>query len=201
MKGVLDQQLLERIEKDVRSHLSHKPKRLAHTLSVAECAASLALIYDVNESLARAAGLLHDWDKADSAEKVVARSRALGIDLGVDLELVQPLLHGILAARELPARYPELPEEVFRAIAVHTTASERMSPLDMVVFVADGIEPLRPATPGIEAVRALVGKASLEDLFWKSFTGGIVYVIEGGRYLYPGTIDVYNSIAARRARS
>ena len=200
MKCALDQQLLERIEKDVREHLSHKSKRLAHTLSVAECAVSLARVYDVDESLARAAGLLHDWDKADSVEKVVSRSRALGIDLGVDLDLVQPLLHGILAARELPARYPELPEEVFRAIAVHTTASEQMSPLDMVVFVADGIEPLRPGTPGIEAVRALVGKASLEDLFWKSFTGGIEYVIEGGRYLYPGTIDVYNSIAARRAR-
>ena len=200
MKCALDQQLLERIEKDVREHLSHKSKRLAHTLSVAECAASLARVYDVDESLARVAGLLHDWDKADSAEKVVSRSRALGIDLGVDLDLVQPLLHGILAARELPARYPELPEEVFRAIAVHTTASEQMSPLDMVVFVADGIEPLRPGTPGIEAVRALVGEASLEDLFWKSFTGGIEYVIEGGRYLYPGTIDVYNSIAARRAR-
>ena len=80
------------------------------------------------------------------------------------------------------------------------TKTEQMSPLDMVVFVADRIEPLRPGTPGIEAVRALVGKASLEDLFWKSFTGGIEYVIEGGRYLYPGTIDVYNSIAARRAR-
>ena len=25
-------------------------------------------------------------------------------------------------------------------------------------------------------------------------------MIEGARYLYPGTIDVYNAIAARRAR-
>ena len=83
---------------------------------------------------------------------------------------------------------------------MHTTAAKHMSALDMVVFVADGIEPLRPSTPGIEAVRSLVGRASLEDLFWMSFTGGIEYVIEGGRYLYPGTVDVYNSIAARRAR-
>ena len=32
-----------------------------------------------------------------------------------------------------------------------------------------------------------------------SFVGGIVYVLEGGRYLYPGTIEVYNALAARRA--
>lgn len=28
--------------------------------------------------------------------------------------------------------------------------------------------------------------------------GGITYVLEGGRYLYPGTIDTYNSLAAAR---
>ena len=60
-------------------------------------------------------------------------------------------------------------------------------------------EPLRPDTPGIERSRSLVGVASLDDLFWESFVGGIVYVLEGGRYLYPGTIEVYNALAARRA--
>ena len=40
----------------------------------------------------------------------------------------------------------------------------------------------------------------MDDLFWESFVGGITYVLEGGRYLYPGTIEVYNALAARRAR-
>ena len=44
-----------------------------------------------------------------------------------------------------------------------------------------------------------MGKASLDDLFWEAFVGGVVYVLEGGRYLYPGTVDVYNELAARRA--
>ena len=199
MTGALSHELLARIEGDVRAHLAAKPKRLAHTLSVAETASRLASAYGVDATLAVAAGLLHDWDKAESPSELVRRARAQGVDLGVELDLVRPLLHGILAARELPARYPELPREVFRAIEVHTTAAEELSPLDMVVFVADVIEPLRPATPGIERVRSLVGASSLEDLFWASFTGGIVYVLEGGRYLYPGTVDVYNAIAARRA--
>ena len=73
-----------------------------------------------------------------------------------------------------------------------------MSPLDQALFVADGIEPLRPATPGIQMVRELVGKAPLGEVFWTSFVGGITYVLEGGRYLYPGTIDTYNSLAAAR---
>ena len=84
--------------------------------------------------------------------------------------------------------------------SVHTSAAAEMSPLDMVLFVADGIEPLRPATKGISRVRSLVGKASLDDLFWESFVGGIIYVLEGGRYLYPRTLDVYNVLASNRTR-
>lgn len=191
--------LLDRIRADVTERLSAKPRRLAHSISVADTAERLALTYGVDPFLARAAGLLHDWEKASSVPEQLARARELGIDLGVDLELVHPLLHGIIASRTLPARYPELPPEVWRAIEVHTTAAVLMGPLDQVLFVADGIEPLRPDTPGILRSRALVGEASLDDLFWASFVGGIVYVLEGGRYLYPGTVDVYNALAALRA--
>lgn len=193
------QALLAKLEQDVRAQLSSKPKRLAHSLSVAACAESLALTYGVDPFLARAAGLLHDWDKVLPHGELLRRARELDIDMGVDLDLVEPLLHGMVASRELPARYPELPDEVWHAIDVHTTAAADMSDLDMVLFVADGIEPLRPATPGIERTRSLVGKAPLADVFWDSFVGGITYVLEGGRYLYPGTIGVYNALVAVRA--
>ena len=192
------QGLLARIESAVRVQLAPKPKRLAHSLSVAHCCEGLALTYGVDPFCARAAGLLHDWDKVVPAGELVSRARGLGIDMGVDLELVEPLLHGIVAARELPDVFPELPHEVWRAVEVHTTAAAAMSPLDQALFVADGIEPLRPATPGIQMVRELVGKVPLEEVFWTSFVGGITYVLEGGRYLYPGTIDTYNSLAAAK---
>lgn len=191
--------LAGRIEADVREHLAAKPRRLAHSLSVAETAERYALTYGVDPFLARCAGLLHDWEKARGGREQEGLARELGIEFGVDLSLVRPLLHGPIAARTLPGRYPELPASVWRAIEVHTVAAPDMSPLDEVLFVADGLEPLRPATPAIERERALVGVASLDDLFWESFVGGIAYVLEGGRYLYPGTVDVYNQLAARRA--
>ena len=191
--------LLDRLRRDSSDHLAKKPRRLAHSLSVAKTAERLAVLYGVDPFLAHAAGILHDWEKASSAGDQLAHARELGIDLGVDLELVHSLLHGIIAARVLPERYPELPPSVWRAIEVHTSAAAHMTPLDQVIFVADGIEPLRPSTPGIERTRSLVGKASLDDLFWESFVGGIIYVLRGGRYLYPGTIEVYNALASERA--
>lgn len=191
---------ISRVQGDLRNHMrAVKPRRYEHSLSVAETAQKLALLYDVDPFEARVAGILHDWDKVLPDEELLRRSQERGIDLGVDLELVLPLLHGILAARELPEIYPELSRDVLVAIERHTTAAVDMTPLDMVVFVADGIEPLRRSCPNIDRVRAMVGKSSLEDLFWNSFAGGISYVVDTRRYLYPGTIEIYNELVRRRA--
>lgn len=190
---------IARLEGDLKVQLAKKPKRLGHSLGVAHTAEKLALLYGADPFLARCAGTLHDWHKALSQDEVVARARELGIDMGVDLKLVAPLLHGIVTSIELPPRYPELPDEVWHAISVHTTAAPSMSALDEVLFVADGIEPGRPSTPGIEATRELVGTVSLDDVFWESFVGGIIYVLRGSRYLWPGTINTYNSLAKARA--
>ncbi len=191
---------IKRIEGDVRKQLAPKPRRLAHSLSVARTAEHLACLYDVDPYLARVSGLLHDWDKVVPRDELIRRAERLGIDLGVPLEKAEPLLHGMVAARELPDQYPHLPERVWHAIACHTSAAEDMDSLDMVLFVADGIEPLRRESDGIARTRAMVGEASLEDVFWNAFVGGIVYVLEGGRYLLPRTIDIYNSLARTRAR-
>ncbi len=191
---------IAQVEADVAVQLSSKPKRLAHSLSVATTAESLALMYGADPFLARVAGLLHDWDKVVPDDELIARARALELDFeGADYADVKPLLHGCVAARDLPELYPELPDEVWHAISVHTIGGYEMGPLDKVLFVADGIEPLRPASKGIEETRSLVGRVSLDDLFWNSFVGGIVYVLKGGRHLYEGTIRIYNALAAKRS--
>lgn len=189
-----------RLEHDLGERMSARPQRLAHSLSVAYTAEEMALLYGVDAFQARVAGILHDWDKALTTEELKADAHAMGIDLGVDMSLVIPLLHGLTAARRLRSSYPELPEPVFAAIERHTMAAVEMAPLDQVLFVADGIEPLRGDAKGIREVRELVGVASLGELFWRSFVGGIVYVLETNRYLYPGTLEIYNALALRRAQ-
>ena len=187
-------------ENAARVQLAPKPKRLAHSLSVGLTAERLAAIYGVEPYLARVAGILHDWEKVLPARESIARASGLGIELGVELALVEPLLHGMIAARELPERFPELPDDVWQAIDRHTLGNAHMSPLDMVVFVADGIEPLRRPADAIKRQRKLVGKASLSDLYWECFSDGVSYVIETRRYLYPGTLSIYNDIVLERAQ-
>lgn len=191
---------IEGYENAARVQLAPKPKRLAHSLSVGLTAERLAAIYGVEPYLARVAGILHDWEKVLPARESIARASGLGIELGVELALVEPLLHGMIAARELPERFPELPDDVWQAIDRHTLGNAHMSPLDMVVFVADGIEPLRKPADAIKRQRKLVGKASLSDLYWECFSDGVSYVIEMRRYLYPGTLSIYNDIVLERAQ-
>lgn len=191
---------IEGYENAARVQLAPKPKRLAHSLSVGLTAERLAAIYGVEPYLARVAGILHDWEKVLPARESIARASGLGIELGVELALVEPLLHGMIAARELPERFSELPDDVWQAIDRHTLGNAHMSPLDMVVFVADGIEPLRKPADAIKRQRKLVGKASLSDLYWECFSDGVSYVIETRRYLYPGTLSIYNDIVLERAQ-
>jgi len=180
----------------VRRQVSTK-KRRAHSLSVADAPRESCRHLRSRSLLARVSGILHDWCKALSKEDVIRRATELGVDLGVDLRLVQPLLHGIVAAEELPGIYPELPPEVFRAIRLHTTGAVDMTPLDMVVFVR-WHRAAQAALRGCREGSLARGNGFPRRPLLGVFVGGIVYVIEGGRYLYPGTIEIYNALALRR---
>lgn len=184
------------IEQALRDHMWRaKPRRYEHSLSVARTAEEMALRYGQNPFEARVAGTLHDWDKVLSNDEQLALARRQGVDLGVDLELVCPLLHGVTAAGHLREEFPELSDAVLRAISLHTLGSVDMHPLDMVVFVADAIEPLRPSDEGIDQVRVLVRDgAPLADAYTACFCSGVEYVIHTRRYLYPQTLDIYNHL-------
>ena len=191
---------IKQLEADLAERLGSKSRRFAHSLSVAQESERLALIYDVDPYPCRVAGILHDWDKVLSPNEQIKRANKMKVDLGVPPSAVPQLLHGIIAAKELAELYPKLPKEVFPAIERHTTGAADMSPTDMIVFVADGIEPLRPSSPGIEKVRAHVGKVSLAELYYESFVGGLVYVLNSGRYLYPRALETYNELARIRRK-
>jgi len=58
--------------------------------------------------------------------------------------------------------------EILRSIEIHTVGSHEMSTLDKIVYVADYIEPSRPALPYIDEMRACaftnLHKAALYEL-------------------------------------
>lgn len=188
---------LERMREMLQVRMKDKPRRYEHSLGVARTAVELARTYDVDCHEAAVAGLLHDWDKVLDDHDMLARAAQYGVEVVGSPAAAVGLLHGPVAAYELPHVFPEVSDAVAQAVARHTIGAMDMTPLDMVVFVADAIEPGRHGSYA-DDLRALVGEASLTELFFQTFAQGLVYVISGGRYLYPTAVGIYNAYAVKR---
>ena len=176
-------------------------KRFAHILGVAEEAELLARTYGVDARKARLAGLLHDWDKGLDDEGIRARVRELGIEGEVSswaLEMAPAVLHGETAACALSREWPQIPSDVIDAIRKHTVADEEMTDLDKVVYIADALEPNRQFGR-LDELRDMVGRASLDELFFETYKYWVQLIIERGRLLHPDTITRYNAFATQHA--
>lgn len=177
-----------------------KPSRYVHSLSVAKTARKLARMYDCDDKMARMAGLLHDWDKALLPEQLGKRIAHYDIQVSAETLKEMPwILHGPTAAAVLADEFPEFGEEVYQAIARHTVGAPAMSKLDMIVFVADKIEP----THEVDEYRCLydqIGALTLEDLFFEVLKVGMKYLFEAEKPLNSESAVVWNWYVNNRSK-
>lgn len=174
-----------------------KRRRYEHSLGVSSTCEGLAHVYGADERVARLAGLLHDWDKGYDDEGARARAREVGFDQHSYIyEHMPNLLHGPTAALGLKRDFPSLPDDLLRAISLHTTGAIGMTDLDMIVYVADAIEPHRDY-PGLERLRSLVGRVPLEELFLCTLQDVLKNLVERRKRIYPKTLEIWNHYIVR----
>ena len=170
--------------------------RLLHSISVADTAAGMAEQYAVDVEKARLAGLVHDWDKNLSDEQLFARAAEFGIELTARLEDLAVLLHAQTGAEAVRRQFPGIDPEIVQAIARHTSAAVDMTDLDMIIYIADMIEPLR-SQGNLTPLRTIVGKVPLEVLFLRSFEMTMEHLIRRHRFIHPDSLEVWNNYVAR----
>ena len=165
-----------------------KPRRFAHSLSVACTSRQLAVLHGSDPLKAEQAGLLHDCAKCLPMKEMrrIAENNALTDDENVLSS--DALLHSIVGASVAETDYGMTDPEVLDAIRFHNTGYPGMSRLSMCVCLADFMEPLRQSFPLLEAVRFL-SRTSLEKALLLSLEGTVRYVLARGWYLYPRTGD------------
>jgi len=120
-----------------------QPHRFAHVLRVARFAERLAFAHREDAARARLAGLYHDIARLYGAERLIdeCRARALLID---DFERSNPIvLHARLGAEIARERFGVDDEAILSAIRKHSLADPQMSRLDIIIYLADGLEPGR----------------------------------------------------------
>ncbi len=125
----------------VRNDLTLSEKRKRHTEGVVH--ASLLLAKRHFPSLPREqvelAALLHDFTKEYTTEKQKQLCLWYGIPVDEATETAPKLFHAQTAAAIAREVY-RAPEEVCSAVRWHTTGRPNMSPLELVLYLADYIE-------------------------------------------------------------
>lgn len=183
----------ERALEVLKTRLS--PTALRHSVETGDEAARLAQAYGVDPDAARIAGLLHDWCREEGDEELTQQAYECGATL-TDVDRCVPyLLHGTVGAEGVRTAFPDLPDEIAVAIARHTMGAQNMSPLDMVVYLADVLEPGRRFT-GLDELRALVGVVTLEELYAEAYARSICSLVANRKYLHPSTVEAWNAIVA-----
>ena len=165
-----------------------KPKRFAHSLSVAYTAKKLAKLHGLDPVKAEQAGLLHDCAKClplQEMQRIAVENHLTDDRAFLD---TASLLHSIVGAWVAENTYGMKDPDVLDAIRYHNTGSAGMSRLSVCICLSDSIEPLRQSYPHLEEVRSLA-ESSLERALLLSLEETADYVVSRGLYLHPRTQD------------
>ncbi len=179
-----------RAARAVRTELDQR-YRFAHVLRVARLAERLAIAHGVDPLRARLAGLLHDLARLYPAERVLRECERRGMEIDA-FERANPIvLHARLGAELARERFGVEDPGVLSAIRKHTVADGVMTPLDAVVYLADGLEPGRtfPERPALAALAFRDLDAAMRAVLASS----VAYLAARGLTIAPQTLA-----AARR---
>lgn len=171
-------------------------KRFKHTLRVAKEAVNLAKIYKVDQHKAELAAVFHDYAKNRPLEEMkrIIQESYLPKDL---LQYHHELWHGPVGAILIEREHGITDPDILHAIRYHTTGKVNMNMLDLVIYVADYIEPGRNF-PGVAEVRQVAPK----NIIYASFLiarNTIQYLMKSNSKIYPDSFYAYNHLTDRIA--
>ena len=158
--------MYDNFKKILMSRLNEK--RYYHSLCVADEAKRLAEKIGVDTEKAYLAGLLHDITKNASYEEHLQIFARFGIILDDIEKNTQKLWHAISGAAYIEHILGIKEPEILDAVRYHTTAKADMSPLCLVLYLADFTSRDRDY-PDVDVMRELV------DI---SFSKALVYALQ-----------------------
>jgi len=169
-------------------------KRYEHSINVYETALKLGKAHGCDLQRTAVAALLHDCGREIPIRDSLGKARELGLPVDYVEENQPILLHAKLGAWYARHKYGVEDEEILRAIALHTTGAPDMTKLDMVVFLADLLEPTRDF-PHIGELRKLAHE-DLRAAMFRAYKNTMNYLLSYDLLVHPNCVAAYNQIAA-----
>ena len=185
----------EKYQKKLQNYIDKD--RYQHTLGVMYTSAALAMAYHYDVEKAMLAGLLHDCAKNIPHAKKLELCKKNHIEVS-DVERENPfLLHAKVGALIAKKKYGVEDKEILHAIAVHTTGAPAMGTLDMILFIADYIEPGRDKALNLPAIREMAFQ-NLEHTVERILYDTLNYLNKKSGRIDPVTEHTYEYYKNRR---
>ena len=180
---------LKLLQKQMKEELSDD--RFEHTIGVMYTAESLAMRYGVDMTKAAVAGLLHDCAKCIPNAQKIKMCKKHDIEMTEMEEKNPSLLHAKLGAYMAEAAYGVDDPEILSAIKWHTTGKPDMSMLDIIIYMADYIEPNRDKAPNLKQIRKLCFE-NIEEALYQVLEGTLEYLSDRPDMIDPMTKISYD---------
>lgn len=174
---------------EVRLRVTLKSARFMHTKGVVKTAQSLAMHHGVDPARARLLAWLHDCAKALSREAMEPLLGLAGADQ--DERKVPALWHAPVGAFLARRDYGVVDAEILQGIRWHSTGCDEQTALQKVLFVADYIEPGRPAWPELPFLRRLA-RRDLDAAWREVLRNKLIDLLRKGRPVHSRSVDAYN---------
>ena len=177
----------------LKAHL--KTNRYLHSKNVAEMAAALSDIYDVNVESAVKAGILHDAGKGFSGPELIrfCQEHKIKVPFFEDICRMEPsLLHSYVSAWLAQHVFDVHNKDIVAAIAEHTLGSLHMSTLSKILFVADISSKDRKYKDAF-----VIRNLALQDLdaaLLYAANRKLLFTIDSQKWLCPVGIDLWNHL-------
>lgn len=186
---------MEQLITKLRASLSEG--RFIHSLGVAECASALAERFGCDAEKAYLAGLLHDCATALTPEEMLALALEAGLRTAEEISRdpvadYHARLGVIVARRDYGVDDPA----ILQAIAYHQVGGVPMTTLDVIISLADAIEPSRKGDR-IDAIRRMA-ETDLLGAYIEKCKFYMTNILNSSRPLSLERVRVYNFLLTLR---
>jgi predicted HD superfamily hydrolase involved in NAD metabolism len=168
----------------VQKHLGQQ-HRYAHCVRVARMSENLARAHGADPHKARLAGMLHDLARLYPAERLLRESTEFGLPVDDYAREHPVVLHAPLSAYLARSMFGIADAQVLSAIAKHTLGAREMSPLDCILYLADGLEPGRDFSE--RARLAAVAERDLNEAMRATIASTLRYLMQRNLPIAPQT--------------
>ncbi|MCL6452479.1 MAG: bis(5'-nucleosyl)-tetraphosphatase (symmetrical) YqeK [Alicyclobacillus sp.] len=182
-----EQELQERVAAALSS------ERFRHVEGVVATAAELAARHGASVQWARLGAWIHDIAREWTPEQVQQAAEQMEIPSG--FAVIPVLLHGPIAASLFRRWFGPDHVDVENAIRYHTTGRVGMSKMEMILCLADAIEPNRDY-PGVDEIRKWAHQDLVRALA-ESLDSTMRYLLDRHQPIFPLTVMARNDLWER----